>query len=103
VSQQPLDVLNYQVANPDFPQQGTGDQFFDEEQWEAYRRLGENMAREVFGALKPAANHSVSAGWQMFDLDALRRDAPPAPPAANADAAERSGRGVMPGVFGRSG
>ena len=37
----PADLLGYTVANPAFPQQPTGDQFFDEAQWESYRRLGE--------------------------------------------------------------
>jgi hypothetical protein len=37
----PTDVAGYQSAMPAFPQQPTGDQFFDEAQWESYRRLGE--------------------------------------------------------------
>jgi len=42
----PADLLGYTAANPLFPQQPTGDQFFDEAQWESYRRLGElTMAR----------------------------------------------------------
>jgi hypothetical protein len=71
LGREPLDVLNYQVAHPTFPQQGTGDQFFEEEQWEAYRRLGENMASEVFAALRPAAD---SGDWPMIDLERLRDD-----------------------------
>jgi hypothetical protein len=47
---EPLDVLQYHVANPSFPQQPTMDQFFDEAQWESYRRLGEQIAKEVFKA-----------------------------------------------------
>jgi hypothetical protein len=34
------DVLGYGRRNPAFPQQSTLDQFFDEAQWESYRRLG---------------------------------------------------------------
>jgi hypothetical protein len=42
----PPDVLVYGSANKPFPQQTTGDQFFDESQWESYRALGEiSMAR----------------------------------------------------------
>ena len=37
----PPDVRVYASANPPFPQQSTGDQFFDEAQWESYRALGE--------------------------------------------------------------
>jgi hypothetical protein len=35
-----LKLLGYKGANPDFPDQSTADQFFDEEQFEAYRELG---------------------------------------------------------------
>ncbi|WP_374943247.1 patatin-like phospholipase family protein [Sphingomonas sp.] len=37
----PTDVSGYATAMKAFPQQPTGDQFFDEAQWESYRRLGE--------------------------------------------------------------
>lgn len=37
----PADLVGYSSANPSFPQQPTGDQFFDEAQWESYRKLGE--------------------------------------------------------------
>lgn len=35
-----LDTVSYANRHDDFPQQTTGDQFFDEEQWEAYHQLG---------------------------------------------------------------
>ena len=35
-----LKLLGYKGANRDFPDQSTADQFFDEEQFEAYRELG---------------------------------------------------------------
>lgn len=38
--QEPRDVVNYAVANRDFPHQSTADQLFDEAQFESYRRLG---------------------------------------------------------------
>lgn len=38
--EEPADVLNYAELNPPFPQQTTADQFFDESQFESYRRLG---------------------------------------------------------------
>ena len=37
---EPVDIREYALANPDFPQQSTGDQFFDEAQFESYRKLG---------------------------------------------------------------
>lgn len=44
----PVDVRQYQLGNKPFPQQPTYNQFFDEEQWESYRRLGEYIADKVF-------------------------------------------------------
>jgi hypothetical protein len=35
-----LDILHYRATNGAFPQQSTADQFFDEAQWESYRKLG---------------------------------------------------------------
>lgn len=40
ISGLPEDIYTYQRQNPAFPDQGTGDQFFDEHQFEAYRELG---------------------------------------------------------------
>lgn len=36
----PADLLGYRKSHPDFPDQTTADQFFDEKQFEAYRELG---------------------------------------------------------------
>ncbi|WP_342363748.1 hypothetical protein [Terrarubrum flagellatum] len=43
----PADVENYGHRNPPFPQQTTGDQFFDEAQWESYRALGFAMGTRL--------------------------------------------------------
>jgi len=48
---EPADVLNYHTQRPDFPQQTTADQFFDEAQWESYRLLGQRIAGELFAAV----------------------------------------------------
>lgn len=45
---EPTDVLNYQAANPEFPNQSTADQFFDESQFESYRALGFHTVEKVF-------------------------------------------------------
>jgi hypothetical protein len=42
---EPNYVLDYKRENPHFPHQSTGDQFFDEAQFEAYRKLGESAGR----------------------------------------------------------
>jgi len=43
----PLDIAGYARRNSVFPQQTTGDQFFSEEQWEAYHQLGVRLARQL--------------------------------------------------------
>lgn len=45
---EPADIQTYHAACPDFPNQSTLDQFFNEEQWESYRKLGEHIGTEVF-------------------------------------------------------
>jgi hypothetical protein len=47
---EPEDLLQYHEAHPDFPQESTADQFFDEAQWESYRKLGEHVAEKLFAA-----------------------------------------------------
>jgi len=42
------DVLNYHETHLEFPHESTGDQFFDEEQWESYRKLGEHIGSPLF-------------------------------------------------------
>lgn len=42
------DVLAYRRKNPSFPHQSTANQFFDEEQFESYRKLGQLSAEEIF-------------------------------------------------------
>jgi hypothetical protein len=48
---EPTDVAHYASAHPSFPHEPTSDQFFDEAQFESYRRLGECVA---ISALAPA-------------------------------------------------
>ncbi|MEO6001571.1 MAG: hypothetical protein ABIZ04_01510 [Opitutus sp.] len=42
------DVIQYQKTHPLFPQEPTSDQYFDEAQWESYRKLGEHVGMELF-------------------------------------------------------
>ena len=57
------DVIQYSLANPDFPQQSTADQFFDEAQWESHRKLGIDNALKVLDPTIRAAlrDHTRSA------------------------------------------
>ncbi|MCL5045060.1 MAG: hypothetical protein M1336_07220, partial [Deltaproteobacteria bacterium] len=44
---EPEDVLNYHRDHPSFPQESTAEQFFDEAQWESYRKLGWHLAGKI--------------------------------------------------------
>jgi hypothetical protein len=44
---EPADLINYQRNNPTFPQQSTAEQFYDEAQWESYRKLGHHIMDRV--------------------------------------------------------
>jgi len=50
LSGMPHDLAGYAAENPAFPQQPTRDQFFDEEQWESYRKLGELSVERLLRA-----------------------------------------------------
>ena len=45
---EPVDVLGYHKSVPIFPHESTADQWFDESQFESYRRLGLHIADTVF-------------------------------------------------------
>jgi hypothetical protein len=45
---EPRDVLTYAAENVAFPHQSTADQWFDESQFESYRRLGFHVVEEIF-------------------------------------------------------
>ena len=57
-----VDVLQYRKTHPAFPQQPTGDQFYDEAQWESYRKLGLVMATRVFP--QQAGDAYAQAFWR---------------------------------------
>jgi len=49
----PEDIRQYAAMNDSFPHQSTGDQFFDEDQFESYRHIGEFLMETVLGELIP--------------------------------------------------
>jgi hypothetical protein len=60
---EPLDVAYYKKAYPDFPQETTLDQFFDEAQWESYRKLGRHIGEQVFPEEGEPAWLTTLASW----------------------------------------
>jgi GNAT superfamily N-acetyltransferase len=57
------DVAQYRARNPNFPHESTGDQFYDEAQWESYRRLGEHATYSAlrFVERQPIATESAES------------------------------------------
>jgi hypothetical protein len=94
-------VADYARLNPDFPHQTTGDQVYDEAQFEAYRRLGECAAESLFrpeisdpySAARPDISNSNDGNFEtldewfqslanslLVDNDSAFDPPPPAPP-----------------------
>ncbi|MGH7930489.1 MAG: hypothetical protein ACREQV_22180 [Candidatus Binatia bacterium] len=48
IGDEPADVHRYHTEHPSFPHETTLQQFFDEAQWESYRKLGEHIALKLF-------------------------------------------------------
>lgn len=48
IGDETTDIFHYHAEHPVFPQQTTGDQWFDEPQFESYRKLGEITGSAVF-------------------------------------------------------
>src|SRR5436190_4242593 len=65
-------VLDYKRRNPSFPHETTLDQFFSEEQFEAYRALGFHAARNLLSGEDDFASASLSPTWQAEVSAALK-------------------------------
>ena len=62
VGDEPPDVAQYARRNDRFPHETTLDQFYDEAQWEAYRKLGEHIANRALGHLATNLRGEEKAG-----------------------------------------
>lgn len=60
----PTDVLEYHAEHTEFPHQSTADQWFDESQFESYRKLGYHIAKKAFNAVPPGK--VLSDGVEKF-------------------------------------
>jgi hypothetical protein len=61
------DVVQYQRTHALFPQEPTTDQYFDEAQWESYRKLGEHLGTQLF--TPPVSQPAKGAGtWSPSQL-----------------------------------
>jgi len=64
----PVDVRQYADTHATFPQETTADQFFDEAQWESYRKLGHTIGSKVF------TEDVGSALWRYLGREAGRAE-----------------------------
>jgi Patatin-like phospholipase len=64
---EPPDVLQYRTRNVAFPHESTGDQFYDEAQWESYRRLGEHAAHVILSCAETHAKESSFADFLFIE------------------------------------
>jgi hypothetical protein len=53
--EEPVDIGEYAAREAQFPHQSTADQFFDESQFESYRRLGQHIANVLLAGIPPAS------------------------------------------------
>jgi hypothetical protein len=69
-------IRRYRILNADFPHQTTLDQFFDEEQFECYRRLGVHVAEGLFSRalLGDVDPKSVPAWFRELARNLLERE-----------------------------
>ena len=73
VGDEPADVAQYGRRNAAFPNESTGDQFYDEAQWESYRRLGRHAAHSAFRAVMADLDPTAADGEREFWTDAFAR------------------------------
>lgn len=80
---EPADLLNYKCTHPGFPHESTGDQWFNESQFESYRKLGHYIGKTVFNAAlieatqrqEMAGDHGPVLPW-LCEILRERRDEP---------------------------
>ena len=64
---EPCDITQYRTRNETFPHESTGDQFYDEAQWESYRRLGEHAARSALRFVERERRSSNLSADEIFN------------------------------------
>jgi hypothetical protein len=71
-------IKRYRMNNSAFPHQTTLDQFFDQEQFEAYRQLGVHVAEGLFlpALMNQTSPKSVPKWFRQLAENLLERDRP---------------------------
>jgi hypothetical protein len=61
-------IRQYRASHPSFPHETTADQFFTEDQFESYRKLGLHIARKLFCGTLPGQN-PVDVADRLIDMN----------------------------------
>ena len=64
---EPPDIGQYKSRNSAFPHESTGDQFYDEAQWESYRRLGVHAVNKVFDFVEHISANEPERVQKIFN------------------------------------
>lgn len=65
---EPTDIKRYKSQHADFPHQTTGDQWFDETQFESHRRLGFHAMETALGAVGSPQEVPMMSAERLFEL-----------------------------------
>jgi hypothetical protein len=63
-----IGIAQYRAAHPAFPHESTGDQFFAEDQFESYRRLGYHIAVQAFRSVETDKANLVTMAGKLADM-----------------------------------
>ena len=69
---EPEDLLGYQRKHPDFPDETTADQFFNEDQFESYRKLGEWIGERFYFETVVEKDKQTDIGLGIFAINAQK-------------------------------
>jgi hypothetical protein len=64
---EPFDILEYYKRVPNFPHESTADQWFNESQFESYRRLGLHIAEMTFKRFREQPDEQIQNIGVLFD------------------------------------
>jgi hypothetical protein len=65
--EEPFDILEYYRRVPEFPHESTSDQWFDESQFESYRRLGMHVAETAFMRYRACPDEPILDTQELFE------------------------------------
>jgi hypothetical protein len=66
---EPADILQYAKTHPMFPHETTGNQFFNESQFESYRHLGSYVVQQIAKTQRSQPGHASEILWKSKNYD----------------------------------